>query len=100
MFARMVWPMHTSLSWRSTAPSTDLRDLWLDLLYTGKTDQCGEIDHNKGQLIIRLLYVDLGLDPECGGLPDIAELDTIEDKGGGGGAAVCCGGGNQGSAFY
>ena len=53
-------------------------NLLLDLLYTGKTDQCGGIDLNKGQLSIRLLYVDLGLDPECGGLPDIAELDTIE----------------------
>jgi len=55
-------------------------NLFLDLLYTGKTDQCGEIDHNKGQLSIRLLYADLGLDPECGGLPDITELDTIEIK--------------------
>jgi len=53
-------------------------NLLLDLLYTGKTDQCGEIDHNKGELSIRRLYVDLRLDPESGGLPDIAELDTIE----------------------
>ena len=53
-------------------------NLLLDLLYEGKTDRCGDIDHKKGQLSIRLLYIDLGFDPECGGLPDIAELDTVE----------------------
>eukprot|EP00092_Neocalanus_flemingeri_P000635 GFUD01000677.1.p1 GENE.GFUD01000677.1~~GFUD01000677.1.p1 ORF type:complete len:1703 (-),score=454.85 GFUD01000677.1:96-5204(-) len=53
-------------------------NLLLDLLYIGKTDQCGEIDQSMGQLSIRLLYEDLGIKEEGGGLPDIAELDTVE----------------------
>ena len=53
-------------------------NLLLDLLYTGKTSQLGDLDESKGQLNIRLLYKDLGIDPESGGLPDIAELDTVE----------------------
>jgi len=53
-------------------------NLLLDLLYTGKTSQLGDLDESMGQLNIRLLYKDLGMDPESGGLPDIAELDTVE----------------------
>jgi len=56
-------------------------NLLLDLLYTGKTSQLGDLDESMGQLNIRLLYKDLGMDPESGGLPDIAELDTVEMDG-------------------
>ena len=53
-------------------------NLLLDLLYTGKTKQCGEIDQSSGQLYLVVLYSDLGIEADGGGLPDIAELETIE----------------------